>query len=153
MKIRKRPGPGLIAGAAGIWTLGVILGIQAAGAATCMDELDRFERRLQDSSLAEKDPDTFQALVREAEQAAGLRDEEQCLQKVAELNSELPEDARPQPVSRTPSAREISKRDNPSRPAAPVLMLTVGDQPDDDQATAMDETQDGGKPVDDPTGD
>lgn len=105
--------------------LTVVLCIQAAGAATCMDELDRFERRLHSSSLAATDPDTFQVLVRQAEEAAELRDEEECLQIVAQLNSALPKDGDAQPVSRqTSSTRET--RDGPSRPAAPVLLIADG---------------------------
>lgn len=131
MNICKRPAPGLVVGA-----LSLVLGSQAAVAATCMDELDRFERRLHNSSLATTDPDTFETLVRQAEEAAELRDEEQCLQSVAELNSELPEDAAAQPVSnRTSSSTET--RDNPSRPAAPVLLIAGGsgtDTPASDDA-------------------
>ena len=122
MNNRKRAGTGLIVGA-----LSLVLGIQVAGAATCMDELDRFERRLNNSSLATTDPETFQALVRQAEEAAELRDEEQCLQSVAELNSELPESADSQSVSReTSSSSSTEARDTPSRPAAPVLLIAGG---------------------------
>lgn len=124
MSNRKQPGPALIAGA-----LSLVLGIQVAGAATCMDELDRFERRLHNSNLATTDPDTFRALVRQAEEAAELRDEEQCLQSVAELNSALPEDTDAQPVSRQTSS-SADTRDNPSRPAAPVLVIAGGAESD-----------------------
>jgi hypothetical protein len=102
----------------------LILVVGAAGAAeaaTCKDELDRFERRLHSSTLAATDPDSFQALVRQAEEAAELRDEEQCLQSVATLNAALPDDA--EAVTRGPSTAR-------SRPAAPVLMMAGGDQAD-----------------------
>lgn len=142
MKILERPGPGLVAGA-----LALFLGIQAAGAATCMDELDRFERRLHGSSLAATDPDTFQALVRQAEEAAELRDEEECLQSVAELNSALPEDAGAQPVSRRTSSTSET-RDKPSRPAAPVLLIAGGAGTDAaaDESKADEGEEDGDSP-------
>lgn len=119
--------------------IALILGAHASGsaqAATCMDELDRFERKLHDSSLADTDPDTFQALVRQAEEAAELRDEEQCLQSVAELNAALPEDSGAAPIRRRSTTSGTTSSDddargNESRPAAPVL-LTAGDgEPDD----------------------
>lgn len=112
-----------------------------AGAATCMDELDRFERRLHSSSLAATDPDAFEALVRQAEETAELRDEEQCLQSVAELNAALPDDAGLQPTSRRSAAPgEKNARDNPRRPAAPMLMIAGSDDaetPADEQAEAI----------------
>jgi hypothetical protein len=120
MKNPERLASGLVAAA-----LIAVLCMEAAGAATCMDELDRFERRLHSSSLAATDPDAFQAFVRQAEEAAELRDEEECLQSVAELNSALPEDSGTQPVSRQTSSTGET-RDNPSRPAAPVLLIAGG---------------------------
>jgi hypothetical protein len=148
MKILGVPGPGLIAGA-----LTVVFGFQAAGAATCMDELDRFERRLQNSSLAAADPDAFQALVRQAEEAAELRDEEQCLLSVAELNAELPEDADPQPVSRQTSSTGET-RDNASRPAPPVLLIAGGAGTDTASAEGKtDEAEEDGESRDDRTDD
>ena len=105
----------------------LILGVGAAGitqATTCMDELDRFERRLHDSTLASTDPDAFQALVRQAGETAELRDEEQCLQDVAELNQALPEDAGAQPATReSTDSGTRAAQDQPSRPKAPVLMI------------------------------
>ena len=104
-----------------------------AEAATCMDELDRFERRLHSSSLAATDPDAFEALVRQAEETAELRDEEQCLQNVAELNAALPDDAGLQPTSRRSAAPggEKNGRDNPRRPAAPMLKIAGSDDADE----------------------
>lgn len=133
MKILERPGAGLFAGA-----LSIMLGMPVAQAATCMDELDRFERRLNNSNLAVTDPDTFQALARQAEEAAELRDEEQCLQSVAELNSELPEQA--EPVSRSPAPKET--RDRP-RPAAPVLLVAGGTGGDSTRETPDENDADG----------
>jgi hypothetical protein len=113
--------------------IALILGLYAAGtaqAATCKDELDRFERRLHSSTLAATDPDTFQALVRQAEEAAGLRDEEQCLQTVAALNQAVPEDLGIQSSRATPATRNDAPQANPRRPAAPVLMIP-GDEADE----------------------
>ena len=122
--------------AAGV--LAVIFALQTAGtakAATCADELDRFERRLLSSTLAATDPDTFQSLVRRAEDAAELRDEEQCLQKVAELNAALPEDQGLQPTSRQHPRRERADTpDSRSRPAAPVLLIASDDEPVEETA-------------------
>jgi hypothetical protein len=105
----------------------VILGgyaIDTAQAATCKDELDRFERRLHSSTLAATDPGAFQTLVRQAEEAAELRDEEQCLQAVAALNEAVPEDA---PATRIDAAKAA----NPRRPAPPVLMIAGDDEADE----------------------
>jgi anion-transporting ArsA/GET3 family ATPase len=104
----------------------LVLCLQAGSvteAATCMEELDRFERRLLDSTLASEDPDAFQSLVRQVEEAAELRDEEQCLQAVAELDAELPQDADVQPLSRESKQVDEDARKNPRRPKAPVLMI------------------------------
>jgi len=140
MKDQHRSGHGLIAAA-----LTFVLSLQAAGsagAATCMDELDRFERRLHSSNLAATDPDTFNALVRRAEEAAELRDEEQCLQSVAELNEELPEDSGLQPVARQSSSDGGGMtQDSTSRPAAPVLMIAGGEEAA--ETSAEDEPDDG----------
>jgi hypothetical protein len=138
MKFRKQTAAALTSAAAAL-VLGVATGIATgtAEAATCMDELDRFERRLHGSGIAATDPDRFQALVRQAEEAAELRDEEQCLQSVAELNAGLPEDSGVQPGgSQTSTAPD--KSDSASRPAPPVLLIAGGDETDD-TATA-DET-------------
>lgn len=101
----------------------------SAQAATCQDELDRFERRLQGSDLATRDPDAFEELLRRSEEAATFRDEEQCLQIVAELNAALPEDPGVQPTS---SLRGVSDEApaEASRPAAPVLLIAGGDDAD-----------------------
>lgn len=121
--------PGRVAAALPI-ALAVAAGMQPAGiaeAATCMEELDRFERRLHGSGLAATDPETFEALVRQAEETAELRDEAQCLQSVAELNAALPEDPGSRPVSREVSgAADGESSDNPRRPAPPVLMIAGG---------------------------
>ena len=116
----------------------LLQGTAPAQAATCMDELDRFERRLHSSSLAATDPDRFEALLRQAEEAAELRDEEQCLQGVAELNAALPEEAGRQPASRSAAAPKEDARDNPRRPAAPSLMIANGA---DAGVTAADEKE------------
>jgi pimeloyl-ACP methyl ester carboxylesterase len=126
----------------------LVPGVGAAGiaqAATCMDELDRFERRLYDSTLASTDADAFQALVRQAEETAELRDEEQCLQGVAELNEALPEDAGTQPVTRESThSGTRAAQDEPGRPKAPVLMIAGSDDAssDDEPAKTDDEDDD-----------
>ena len=119
----------------------LILGLYATGnahAATCKDELDRFERRLHSSALEAKDPDTFHALARQAEEAAELRDEQQCLETVAALNdvvrentgvqTSAGEDSRP---SGPANDKSTDNGSSPSRPAAPVLMMAGDDDADD----------------------
>jgi hypothetical protein len=103
-----------------------------AQAATCKDELDRFERRLHSSTLAATDPRAFQALVRQAEEAAELRDEEQCLQAVGALNEAVPEDPNTQPMRATPATRNEAANTNPRRPAPPVLMIAGDDETADE---------------------
>jgi hypothetical protein len=104
-----------------------------AQAATCKDELDRFERRLHSSTLAATDPGAFQTLVRQAEEAAELRDEEQCLEAVGALNEAVPEDPSTQPIRATPAAtRNEAASTNPSRPAPPVLMIAGDDETADE---------------------
>lgn len=71
---------------AGVAVLSVPL---VAHPASCRDELDRFERALNASSLAATQPDTYAALSRAAEDASELRDEEECMKRVAELQAEL----------------------------------------------------------------
>jgi hypothetical protein len=114
----------------------LILGLYASAgayAATCKDELDRFESRLHDSSLAAEDPDTYHALARQAEEAAELRDERQCLETVAALNDVVPEDANVQTSGDEESAsgpaddKSTDTRPRSSRPAAPVLMMAGDD--------------------------
>lgn len=97
------------------------LPVDSSIASTCKDELDRFESRLYDSEIPATDPELFEELVREAERAALLRDEQRCLKRVAELKEALPESAVPTPTSRTSPAGEP---DEPARPAAPVLLVT-----------------------------
>lgn len=113
----------------------LILGLYASGsahAATCKDELDRFERRLHSSSLEAKDPDTFRALARQAEEAAELRDEQQCLETVAALNDVVPEDADADSgASRPASDKSTDKPPSRSRPAAPMLMMAGDDDADE----------------------
>lgn len=103
------------------------LPVESSLASTCKDELDRFQSRLYDSQIPSTDPDLFEELVREAERAALLRDEQRCLERVAELKEALPESAMPTSTSRTSAAGES---DEPARPAAPVLLVTdSGDGP------------------------
>jgi len=120
----------------------LILGLYASGgayAATCKDELDRFERRLHSSSLEAEDPDTYYALAHQAEEAAELRDEQQCLETVAAMNDVVPEDgdAGVQTSAGEDSApgpahdKSTDKRSSSSRPAAPVLMMAGDDDADE----------------------
>lgn len=60
-----------------------------ASAASCREELDRFEQALNASSLAATQPDTYAELARAAEEAAELRDEAVCMERVAELEAAL----------------------------------------------------------------
>lgn len=60
-----------------------------AFAASCREELDRFERALNASSLAATQPDTYAELARAAEEASELRDEAVCMERVAQLEAEL----------------------------------------------------------------
>jgi hypothetical protein len=127
----------------------LILGAYTEGsaqAATCKDELDRFERRLNSSTLARTDTDAFKELVRQAEEASELRDEDECLQTVALLDEALPEDPGAQSGRRAPATRNDvaganARRANAARPAAPILMIAGGDEADEsgeDQETASD---------------
>jgi hypothetical protein len=112
--------------------IAALLGISATGsaqAATCKDELDRFESRLHSSTLAATDPDAFQALARLAEEAAELRDEQQCLQAVAALNQAVPEHPGVRPTRTTPATPAAPA--NPRRPAAPVLTISGGNDADE----------------------
>lgn len=93
----------------------------AAGAASCREQLEDFERKLNDSSLAATEPEVYASLAREAANAAELRDEQLCMQRVAELNDALAAGATPQPVtSATPEAP--SETPPPAPPAAPLLL-------------------------------
>jgi hypothetical protein len=115
----------------------------SAQAATCKDELDRFERRLHSSSLAVNDADRFQELTRLSEAAAELRDEQRCLQRVAELNEALPEDYSP-PTNRNDASAGAGNeaRNAQSRPEAPVLLIAE----DDDNNTHTDDSGDDAGP-------
>lgn len=62
-----------------------------AGAASCREELQDFERRLYESSLAAEDPGEYAELTREVEEISELRDEALCAQRLAELNERLPD--------------------------------------------------------------
>lgn len=62
----------------------------AAGAASCREQLEDFERRLYESSLAADDPEQYAELSRQAEEISELRDEALCVERLAELSDELP---------------------------------------------------------------
>ena len=68
-----------------------LLPASPAGAASCREELDAFEGQLNDSSLAARAPDRYAELARAAEEAGELRDEQLCMERVAELNAALAE--------------------------------------------------------------
>lgn len=91
----------------------------AAGAASCREELDRFERELNESSLAAADPDRYAELARSAEEASELRDDELCMQRVAELRSALEAAVAP-PATTTADAPAAPKA---AAPPAPPLLL------------------------------
>jgi hypothetical protein len=114
----------------------IVLPFEGSIASTCKDELDRFESRLYGSQIPSTDPQLFQELVREAERAAQLRDEERCLRRVAELNDALPEPGvQPQSSSRPPPQKDPA--DEAARPKAPILLVTGED--DEPQRPADDE--------------
>lgn len=62
-----------------------------ASAASCREELQDFERRLYDSSLAAEDPEEYAELTRRVEEISELRDEALCAERLAELNARLPD--------------------------------------------------------------
>ena len=62
-----------------------------AAAASCREELQDFERRLYDSSLAAEDPEEYAELTRQVEEISELRDEALCAERLAELNARLPD--------------------------------------------------------------
>lgn len=102
-----------------------LIATDAAFAATCREELNDFERLLSESSLAIEQPDTFAELAREAQQASELRDEQRCLQKVAELKAALATaNPGPEPVSEAlpEASTEATEATEVAPPAAPILL-------------------------------
>lgn len=97
------------------WLAGLIVALVAcdAGAATCREQLQRFERRLAESGLAASAPERYAELARAAEEAAELRDEARCLKRVAELEAALSTEWQGAPEQDAPP---------PAPPAAPVLL-------------------------------
>lgn len=65
-----------------------------AGAASCREELQDFERRLYESSLAAEDPAEYAKLTRQVEEISELRDEALCAERLAGLNERLPDAGR-----------------------------------------------------------
>lgn len=63
---------------------------EIANAASCREQLQDFERRLYESSLAADDPEEYAELSRQAEEISELRDEELCARRLAELSGRLP---------------------------------------------------------------
>jgi hypothetical protein len=90
-----------------------------APAATCREAIDRFERELDASGIAASDPDRYAELARAAEEAAELRDEAVCMQRVAELDAELDRVAGSDPEDGVPRA---------ARPAPPMLLEAPPDE-------------------------
>lgn len=134
MRYRHSAWPTLVAAA--------VVGLQAevGSASTCKDELDRFQSRLYGSDIAADRPQLFQELVRKAERAAELRDEQQCLRRVAELNQALPENDSRQPTAGETSIDDTDAQPAESRPDAPVLLIADGDQSgqdDEDEQTEI----------------
>lgn len=64
---------------------------EIASAASCREQLQEFERRLYESSLAAEDPEAHADLTRQVEEISELRDEARCAERLAELNDELPD--------------------------------------------------------------
>lgn len=110
-------------------TLGtaVFLCAAAANAATCREELQQFERKLGRSSLAVDDPEKFANLAREAEAAAELRDEDLCLQQVAELNAAMPAESPAAPVEEPVEETGTQTNVDPGEraPPKPPVLLEV----------------------------
>lgn len=119
----------------------IALPLEGSMASTCKDELDRFESRLYDSQIPSTDPQLFRELVRAAERAAELRDEERCLQRVAELNEALPERGAPPQSGSRPAPRQDSS-DEPARPRAPMLLVTGDDDEPQRPADSEDDEPD-----------
>lgn len=88
-----------------------------AFAVSCREELDRLERRLNESSLAAAAPDRYAEIARAVEEASELRDEALCMQRAAELNAALDDALGTPPAS---SSRPAPPKT--PRPAAPLLL-------------------------------
>lgn len=88
-------------------------------AASCREQLEDFERRLYESALAAEDPDRYAELSRQAEELSELRDEEHCLERLAELSEQIPEPAAPTTGMNVPRPAEAA---TPAPPAAPILI-------------------------------
>jgi hypothetical protein len=96
------------------------LGAVAADAASCREQLAQFEERLNESSLAADEPEKFAELAQAAEAAAELRDEQLCLQRVAELNAAVAaEESAPVDGPQAQSNASPAKR---APPKPPVLL-------------------------------
>lgn len=80
----------LIAGAA--LSLAAASVPETANAASCREQLQDFERRLYESSLAADDPERYAELSRQVEELSELRDEALCARRLAELADQLPAD-------------------------------------------------------------
>jgi hypothetical protein len=91
-----------------------------ADAAGCREELQQLEDRLNESSLAADEPETFAELARAVEDAAELRDEQLCLRRAAELNAAVAA-AEPEPVEAA-RAPANPPRANRAPPKPPVLL-------------------------------
>lgn len=102
-------------------SVATLLCTAGANAATCREELQQFERRLNESSLAVLDPEAFANLAREAEDAAEMRDEELCLQRAAELNAEIPAED-PAPPVRETNMQTGDESPERAPPEAPILL-------------------------------
>lgn len=92
--------------------------------ASCLEALDDFERKLNESSLAAREPDTYADLARKAAEAAELRDELLCMEQVGELNAALAQktfEPAPEPASATTGPAPSDPGDA-ARPAAPLLL-------------------------------
>lgn len=70
--------------------LALLVGSATASAASCREQLQDFERRLYESSLAYDDPERYAELSRQVEEISELRDETLCARRLAELGDQLP---------------------------------------------------------------
>ncbi len=70
--------------------LALLASSAATSAASCREQLQDFERRLYESSLAADNPEQYAELSRQLEELSELRDEALCARRLAELSEQLP---------------------------------------------------------------
>jgi hypothetical protein len=119
-----------------------------ADAAGCREELQQLEDRLNESSLAADEPETFAELARAVEEAAELRDERLCLQRAADLNAAVAAtEVEPVGDAQAPANPAPANRAPPKPPvllqAAPAGYGDADENPDREDAATRPRDQDG----------